>query len=416
MSDIIPNPMKDLVKRETYLRKIRPFIGTPLIKIITGIRRCGKSSMFSQIIDELSDSGVKKENIIRLSLDDISNAALWDPIKFYEHVVDTASGSGMYYVFLDEIQNVSEWERVANSLLQKDNMDIYLSGSNSKLFSSELATFIAGRYVSIEMHTLSFKEFGEFKRRFTPYSGDGKDLLKEYIRKGGFPLTSISDFSTTASDNIVKDTYESIFFRDTVKRNKIRDTQQLELFIRFMFDNIGNPFSASNISREFENNGIRLDVHRIIQFLDYLERSYLIRRVRRYDLREKRIVGSEDKYYVSDVSLIYALIGYKKTMISAIEENIVYLELLRRDYSVTVGRAPNNGEVDFVAEKGGKKIYVQVTNTISRGETEEREFSSLESINDNYPKYVVIAEDMWPLDHKGIIHMGLADFLLSDAY
>jgi len=408
--------MNELIKRETYLKEIRPFIDKPLIKVITGIRRCGKSSMFSQIIGELLDSGIDEKNIIMLNLDDISSTELCEPMKLYEYVTGISTEPGTYYVFLDEIQNVTGWEKVTNSLLLRGNLDIYISGSNSKLLSSELATFIAGRYVSIEMHTLSLKEFAEFKRRFTSYSGGGKDLLKDYLRRGGFPLASIGDFSMTASDRIVKGIYESIFLRDVIKRNKIRNIQQFELFLRFMFDNIGNPFSARNISREFEKNGTKMAVSRIIQYLDYLERAYLIRKVRRYDLRGKKIINSEDKYYVSDVSLIYALIGFKGTMISMIEENIVYLELLRRNYSVTVGRTADNGEVDFVAEKDGKKIYVQVTHTISSEETAKREFASLELIEDNYPKYVVVSEDTWPSDHKGIIQIGLADFLLSDAF
>jgi predicted AAA+ superfamily ATPase len=406
--------MSDLIKRQAYLDKIYPFVDKPLIKVITGIRRCGKSSMFMQIIDELRDNGVAEERIIRLNLDDIANFEICEPIKLYDHIIGMTQRSEKYYVFLDEVQNVREWEKVVNSLLQRENLDIYISGSNSKLLSSELATFIAGRYVSIEMQTLSLKEFSDFKKKFSSYQGGGKDLLKEYIRKGGFPLASVGDFSMIASDGIVRDTYESIFFRDMVDRNNIRNTQQLELFIRFLFDNIGNPFSARNISREFEKNGIKLNVNKILQYLDYLERAYLVRKVRRYDLRGKRIVGSEDKYYVSDVSLIYTLIGFKGNMISMIEENIVYLELLRRDYSVTVGKTASGGEVDFVAEKEGRRIYVQVTHEISSEGTADREFSSLESIKDNYPKYVVVSEDQWPSDRNGIMQIGLADFLLSD--
>jgi len=408
--------MSDLVKREIYLSKIRPFIGKPLIKVIMGVRRCGKSSIFTQIIDEILDSGVDKKRIIKINLDDISNAELLEPIRLYDKVISESDDGEMYYVFLDEIQNVTEWEKVVNSLLLRDNLDIYISGSNSKLLSSELATFIAGRYVSVEMHTLSLSEFADFKRKYTPYSGNGKDLLKDYIRRGGFPLASIGDFSMAASDMIVKDNYDSIFFRDTVKRNKVRNTTQLEIFIKFMFDNIGNPFSARSISREFLKKGMNFDVNKVLLYIGYLEKAYLIRKVQRYDLRGKRIVDSEDKYYVSDVSLIYALIGYKSNMIAMLEENIVYLELLRRDYSVTVGRMFNKGEVDFVAEKNGKKIYLQVTHTISSEETAKREFLSLESIDDNYPKYVVVAEDQWPSDHKGIIQIGLVDFLLSNDF
>jgi predicted AAA+ superfamily ATPase len=388
----------------------------PLIKVITGVRRCGKSSMFSQIIDELTESGIEKSRIIRLSLDNIASASLLDPIKLYELIIDSTQGSGKYFVFLDEVQNVTEWEKVVNSLLQKEKLDIYISGSNSKMLSSELVTFIAGRYVSIEMQTLSFAEFIEFKRRFASYSGNGKDLLKDYIRRGGFPLASAGDLSIIAADMIVTDTYNSIFRRDTVERNGIRNTHLLETITRFMFDNIGNPFSARSISREFERNGTKLDAGRLLQYLDHLEKAYLIRKVQRYDIRGKRIISSEEKYYVSDVSLIYALNGFKKSMLSMIEENIVYLELLRRDYRVTVGRVNGKGEVDFVAEKGGRTIYVQVTHMIPTKETAEREYGSLESIKDNYPKYVVVAEDEWPSDGAGIVQIGLADFLLSDAY
>lgn len=408
--------MNGLLKRETYLKKIRPYIGIPLIKVITGIRRCGKSSMFTQITEELIGSGIEKEKIIRLGLDDISNAELCEAVKLYEYVTNMTAGEGMHYVFLDEIQNVKDWEIAVNSLLQRENLDIYISGSNSKLLSSELATYIAGRYVCIEMHTLSFSEFIEFKRKYSDYSGNGKDLLKEYLRRGGFPLASVGNFDITASDRIVKDTYNSIFMRDTVERNRIRNVRQFELFLRFMFDNIGFAFSARNISLEFEKNGTNLPANMILKYLDCLERAYLLRRVQRYDLRGKKIVGSEDKYYVSDVSLIYALNGYKSSMIASIEENTVYLELLRRDYSVTVGRTTNEKEVEFVAEKNGKKVYVQVTHTILSDRTADREFSSLLSIKDNYPKFVVVAEDQWPSDHEGIEQIGLADFLLSDRY
>lgn len=407
--------MQELVKRELYLKKIRPFIGKPLIKIITGIRRCGKSSMFIQIMDELRGKGVDHDRMIHLNMDDLDNSNLHDPVLLYEHITKMTSGDGMYYVFLDEIQNVNGWEKTANSLLLKGNIDLYISGSNSKLLSSELATFIAGRYVSIEMQTLSFKEFLEFKRRYSGYEGEGKELIDEYIRRGGFPLTSIGDFDMAAADKIVRDTYESIFFRDTVARNNIRNTTQLELLIGFMFDNIGNPFSARNISAEFEKNNIRMRPDTVLRYLDMMERAFLIRSVKRFDIRGKRIIGSEDKYYVSDVSMVYALIGFKASMISGIEENVVFLELLRRDYAVTVGRIGDK-EIDFIGEKDGKRMYVQVTHSLPSETTADREFSSLEAVKDNYPKYLVVAERMWPSDHNGIIQMGLADFLLSDEY
>ena len=406
--------MHEIVKRETYLRKIRPFIGKPLIKVITGIRRSGKSFMFMQVIDELVENGVKRDSIIRLNMDDLGNLALCEAVPLYDHISKLIENDGMHYIFLDEIQNVVGWENVVNSLLQKGNADIYISGSNSKLLSSELATFIAGRYVAIEIQTLSFREFIEFRRKFASYTGDGRDLLKDYIRIGGFPLASIGNFDLSASDKIVKDAYDSIFLRDTVSRNNIRNIPQLERFLMFMFDNIGNPFSARRISREFEKNGIKLAVNIITKYLDHLERSYLLRRVERYDIRGKMIIGSEDKFYVSEISLIYALIGFKSGMISGIEENIVYMELLRRDYSVTVGRTYEGREIDFVAERNGKKIYVQVTHTIPSEDTAEREFLALESINDNYPKYVVVAEDQWPSDRNGIEQIGLTDFLLSE--
>jgi len=406
--------MQEIVKRETYLRKIRPFIGKPLIKVITGIRRSGKSFMFMQIIDELIGNGVNKDRIIRLNMDDLGNLALCEAVPLYEHILRSMESSERYYIFLDEIQNVTGWENVVNSLLQKGNADIYISGSNSKLLSSELATFIAGRYVAIEIQTLSFKEFIEFRRKFASYTGDGRDLLKDYVRIGGFPLASIGDFDISASDKIVKDAYDSIFLRDTVTRNNIRNIPQLERFLMFMFDNIGNPFSARRISQEFERNGIRMAVNIITKYLDHLERSYLLRRVERYDIRGKRIIGSEDKFYVSEISLIYALIGFKSGMISGIEENIVYIELLRRDYSVTVGKTYDGKEIDFIAEKNGKKVYVQVTHTISSQDTAEREFLALESVKDNYPKYVIVAEDQWPSDRNGIVQIGLTDFLLSD--
>ena len=407
--------MSHLVKRETYLRKIRPLIGKPLIKVITGIRRCGKSTMFTQIIDELIESGVQGDKIIRMNLDDLQYLNLREAVPLYEYISELIKDGSYYYVFLDEIQNVNGWENTVNSILLKENADIYISGSNSRLLSSELATFIAGRYVAVEIHTLSLKEFAEFRKKYQPHTENERSLLDDYIHTGGFPMASRGDFDAATVKNIVNDIYQTVFLKDAVTRNKVRNSQKLERFLMFMFDNIGNPFSARMISREFEKNDMNLDVNTIIKYLDYLESAYILRRAQRYEMRGKRIIGSEDKYYVSEISLIYPLIGYKSGMISGIEENIIYSELIRRDYSVNVGRTYDGKEIDFVAEKDGKKVYVQVSHRISSEEAVEREFRALEGIKDNYPKYVVVSEGRWPLDRGGIQQISLVDFLLSDS-
>jgi len=405
-----------VISRNAYLDKIRPFIDVPIIKVITGIRRCGKSFLFIQIINELLNNGIKQNQIHLLNMDDLENIGLLDGESLYSHISPMMKDQGKHYIFIDEVQNVSEWERAINSLLLKGNVDIYISGSNSNLLSSELTTFIAGRYVSICMETLSFSEFIEFRREFTSFDGDGKTLLNDYIRRGGFPIISTKNFDTTSSDNLIKDIFDAIVYKDTIARNNIRNGKQLEIFLKFMLDNVGNPFSARSISRAFSNNGINFSPITVLKYLDYLERSYLLRKVQRYDIRGKRIIASEDKYYVSDVSLIYALNGYEEGMISGIEENIVYLELLRRGYSTYVGRTRDMREIDFIGEKDGRRIYVQVTHTIESAETARREFSPFDSVPDNFPKYVVVANNKWDVEDVGIIQIGLAEFLLLESY
>ena len=406
--------MSDLVKRELYLRKIRPFIDKPLIKVLMGVRRCGKSSIFMQIIDELVDSGTNMNNIIRLNMDDPVNTELCDYRRLHEHILRSSAGQGKHYVFLEEVQNIAQWERTLCSLLLRGDLDLFVSGSDPKLLSSELSTYLTGRYVSFRIQTLSFREFIDFKKEYAGYSGDGSDLIGEYVRCGGFPLVSAGDHSMTAADSIVTDTYRSIFFRNAAYGNNIRNVRRLELFLRFMIDNIGNSFSARSICRKLEKNGVKLAVNKILQYLDCLERMYLIQRVRRYDIRRRTVISSDDMYYASDVSLIPALTGAGDSMLPAIENNIVYLELLSRDYTVNTGRTSENGEVDFIGDRHGKKVYVQVIHRRTYDGTEEEKFRALASINDNYPKYVVVAEDRWPSDRDGIIQIGLTDFLRLD--
>ncbi|MDR3282043.1 MAG: ATP-binding protein [Candidatus Methanoplasma sp.] len=407
--------MPTIVKREAYLDMIRPYMGQPLIKVITGIRRCGKSTMFSQIMTELSETGVPDERIIRIDFDNMDNNSLRDGAALHGLIVGRMSGEGMHYVFIDEIQEVSGWERVANSLLSRGNIDLYISGSNSRLLSSELATYITGRYVSLEIQTLSFREYIDFRKTFAnDGSEDRRKALDGYIRRGGFPLANISDYDDASADRIVRDIFESVFFRDTIDRNRIRNRVQIENLVKFMFDNIGNPFSVDSIRREFSRHGMPIDAATAASHLRAMEGSYLIRRVSRYNIRGKKVIMSDDKYYVADVSLIYSLMGFKNSMMSGIEENIVLLELVRRGYGVYVGRTKSGKEVDFVAERDGRKIYVQVTHTMHDEAVAERELSALKDIGDNYPKYVVTMDKVWSEDVDGIKLVSLADFLLEE--
>lgn len=404
-----------MIERPTYLERIRPFIGKPLIKIITGIRRSGKSTVLILLEKELLEKGHSKEEIIFINFESFSNSHLLNAGTLYEHIKNKMASKLNYYLLLDEIQEVEGWEKVINAILVDFNADIYLTGSNSHLLSSELATYIAGRYIEIPIYTLSFKEFIDFRSKYFTNQSAINDLFAEYLRKGGFPIIHTSDYNIDSAYKIVYDIYSSVILRDTVQRYKIRDIELLERVIKYAIDNIGNTFSGKNVADFFKNQQRKVDINTIYNYLFALEGAFVLNRVSRYDIKGKEILKTQEKFYVSDVSIIYSTMGYKDRMISGVLENIVFLELKRRGYNIYVGKM-NNAEIDFIAEKQNFRIYVQVAYKIDNQQTVEREFGNLLSIKDQYPKYVVTMDDFWKDSIDGVEHIHISDFLLSEKY
>jgi predicted AAA+ superfamily ATPase len=316
---------------------------------------------------------------------------------------------------LDEIQEVHQWEKVINSLLVDFDVDVYLTGSNSHLLSSELATYLAGRYIEIPIYTLSFKEYLQFSSAYQTALPSVQASFLLYLRKGGFPVVHTATYDEEATYKVIRDIYASVLLRDTLQRYKIRDIELLERVIRYTFDNIGNTFSGKNIADYFKSQNRKTDVNTIYNYLSALEGAFILYRVSRFDLKGKEILKTQEKFFVSDVSLIYAMIGYRDRMISGILENIIFLELKRRGYQVYVGKLDTR-EIDFIAEKQGKRIYIQVAYKLESSATADREFNPLLAISDQYPKYVVTMDDVWKEDVKGVKHLQIHDFLLDDTY
>ncbi|MPM66312.1 hypothetical protein SDC9_113219 [bioreactor metagenome] len=294
-------------------------------------------------------------------------------------------------------------------------MDIYLTGSNSRLLSSELATYLAGRYVEIPVYTLSYGEFLDFRKHYFSDEQNAGNLFLEYLRKGGFPMIHTADYTEESAYKVVYDIYSSVILRDTVQRHKIRDVELLERVIKYTFDNIGNTFSGKNIADYFKSQQRKIDINTVYNYLNALESAFILYRVPRYDIKGKEILKTQEKFYIGDISIVYATMGIRDRMIGGILENIVFLELKRRGYNVYVGKLENS-EIDFVAEKQGNKIYIQVAYKLENEQTIEREFGNLLSINDQYPKYVVSMDEFWKDSIEGIKHLCITDFLLRERY
>lgn len=404
-----------MIARPTYIAQLRPFIDKPLVKIITGIRRSGKSTVLNLLKKDLLENNTREEQIISINFESFAYAELLDANNLYQHIKGAIQSSGKYYLLLDEIQEVDDWEKAVNSFMVDFNVDIYLTGSNSHLLSSELATFLAGRYVEIPIYTLSYREFLDFRKEFFPDNSNNGNLFLQYLRKGGFPVIHTSQYSEESAYKIVYDIYSSVILRDTVQRHKIRDVELLERVIRYAFDNIGKTFSGKNVADYFKSQQRKIDINTVYNYLTALEGAFILYRVPRYDLKGKEILKTQEKFYVGDISIIYATMGNRDRMISGILENIVFLELKRRGYDVYVGKLDTT-EIDFVAEKQGEKIYVQVTYRLDNEQIIEREFGNLLSIDDQYPKYVVSMDEFWKDSIEGVRHLYISDFLMKEEH
>lgn len=405
-----------MIIRNSYLQQLDIFIDQQFIKIITGIRRCGKSSVLLLLRNKLLERGIKPEQIIYINFESFAFAELQTATNLYKYISSKIQSTEKKYLLLDEIQEVQNWEKCINSLLVDFDTDIYLTGSNSHLLSSELATFLAGRYIEIPVFTLSFEEFMQFVLEYKPtQENDIKKIFQEYLRQGGFPVIHTNSYAEETIYKIVYDIYSSVILRDTVQRYNIRDVELLERVVKYAFDNIGNTFSGKNIADYFKSQQRKIDINTVYNYLHALEGAFILYRVPRYDIKGKEILKTQEKFYLSDISLLYATMGYKDRLISGILENIVFLELKRRGYSVFVGKLENK-EINFIAEKMGRKIYVQVAYKLENNQTIDREFLNLLNVNDQYPKFLVTMDEFWKESVKGVQHFHISDFLLSKSY
>ncbi|MBS6396449.1 MAG: ATP-binding protein [Clostridiales bacterium] len=400
-----------MIDRPLYMDKIMPYVGTPFVKILTGIRRCGKSTILKMIMDRLEhEYQVPAERIVSYRFDSMEYEDL-TARQMYTELKGRLSENGKTYFFLDEVQEIQGWEKVVNSLASDYDVDLYVTGSNSRMMSSEISTYLTGRYVAFRIYTLSFEEYLNFKSHYAQVD-DPKAELADYIRLGGFPATHLQTYSQDEIYTIVRDIYNSTLFSDIVKRNQIRKIDQLERVVKYTFNNVGNTFSAKSISDYLKAERRSLDNETVYSYLEKLEKAYLLHRCSRYDLQGKEILKTQEKFYLADTALRYSVMGYNDDTVASSLENIVYLELCRRGYTIHIGKN-GDGEVDFVAARQNEKLYVQVTQRIESEKTERREYERLLEIHDNYPKYVLRTDAFAGGNYEGIKSMHVADFLLS---
>ena len=401
-----------MIKRETYMQRIRPFINTELIKVFTGIRRSGKSVMLELVKDELKNSRVNENNFLCINFEQFSQSELLDAKSLYAKIVEFQKNTkGRTYLFFDEIQEVEGWEKCINSCRVDFDCDIYITGSNAKLLSGELATYLAGRYVEFVIYPFSFAEFLEMYRQKNP-AADKSSCFMQFLKTGGMPFLANFSGDDSAKNQYLADIYNSVVLKDVVKRNNIRDVDTLERITAYAFSNIGHIFSATSLSKYFKSENRKISHDTILNYLKFCADAFLIYKINRYDMEGKKIVSVNEKYYCADHGLREAVFGINMQNIDQVLENIVCLELLRRNYKVYVGKK-GDLEIDFIAEKQGKKIYVQVAYLLAGEETVKREFSVYNSVKDSYPKYVVSMDDI-DFSQNGIIHKNIKDFLLDD--
>ena len=399
-----------MIFRPNYMQAIKAFKDKPLVKILTGIRRCGKSTIFLMLKEELIKEGVSEEDIIEKRYTDMDIPENITAKQMYDELIEAIGDKKHCYLLLDEIQEVPDWERAVNNLLECGKADIYITGSNSKLMSSEISTYLTGRYIQIPVFTLSFQEYMDFKED----SRKSKtELLEEYIRFGGFPIIALGEYEPQQAYQIVNGIYYTVVSRDIVKRHRINKQDLFDRVVKYIIENVGKTFSANSISNFLKSEHRKVSVESIYNYLRWLEQAFIIYPCARYDLQGKNILKTQEKYYLSDVSLKYALLGYNRKMLDSSIENIVFLELKRRGYEVFVGKNETK-EIDFVAVRREEKIYVQVCVQIPQNS--DREVGNLMVINDHYPKYVVTLNEMDTGIENGIKIVHLVDFLLAEQW
>ena len=399
-----------MIVRPDYIRAVTPFIDQPLVKILAGVRRCGKSTIFEMLAEELQSRGIPKDHIILKRYTEMDIPENISAIDMYRELLGRMQGKGRCYLLLDEIQEVKGWERCVNSLLEGQNADIYVTGSNSKLMSSELSTYLTGRFVSIPVYPLSFKEYLKFK------NGDPRserELLEEYIRFGGFPVIALGKYEEQSAYQIVNGIYHTVISRDIVKRHRINRQDLFDRVVKYIVENMGKTFSANSIVKFLKSEHRTVSVESIYNYLRWLEQAFIIYPCHRYDIQRKSILKTQEKYYLADVALKYCLLGYNRKMLDGALENIVFLEMKRRGYEVYIGKNASR-EIDFIGVRRDEKIYIQVC--VQLPENSDREIGNLMEIPDHYPKYVVTANSMDAGNDNGIRIVYLADFLLTERW
>lgn len=403
-----------MIKREKYMGIIRGFIDKPLIKVLTGVRRCGKSMLLELIKNELLERGVPEQNIVYFNFESLKNAYIQTYLDLYRVIEERVEAvTGKVYILLDELQDITEWEKAANSFLVDFDCDVYVTGSNAKLLASEFATHIAGRYVEIKVYPLTFKEYLEFAdANSNEDTLSAEQQFQNYLRYGGMPGIHMMNRDGILIDQYLTDIYNSVMLKDVIQRNELRRPAQLDNVMLFIMDNIGDTYSAKTIIDFVKSQGRSISNESMYGFLRALQEAFIIHKVPRFDIKGKRLLETQEKYYIADLGIRHAVMGYRDNDIAGFLENVVYMELLARGYTVYIGKQGVT-EVDFVAERKDERLYIQVSYLLANEEVTKREFAPLEAIRDNYPKLVLTMDAMPAFNREGIIRKSIIDFLLD---
>ena len=399
-----------MIVRPHYLDELKKYRDVPLVKILAGIRRCGKSTILDMLREDLLANGVRPEQIIERRYTSLDLGDLPAAKDMYQDIKADLNAAGRNYLLLDEVQEIEGWEKAINSLLELGNTDIYVTGSNSKLMSSEISTYLTGRYVTIPVFPLSFEEYLTFK---AGSSLSQKELLNEYIRYGGFPIVALGTYDERTAYQIVEGIYHSVISNDIARRHSITNQELFNRVVRFIIENVGKNFSANSIVKFLKSEGRSLTVETIYNYLEWLEKAFVIYRCQRYDLQGRAVLKTQEKFYLADPALKYCMMGFNPKSIASMLENIVYFELRRRGYDVYVGKNETK-EIDFVAVRRDERVYVQVCRELP--DASDREIVNLLEIKDHYPKYVVTMDDLAGGNIDGVRIVHLVDFLLSPQY
>ncbi len=397
-----------MISRPRYMEIFRTYRDVPVIKVLAGIRRCGKFTLLEMLREELKQDGVPEDHIVKMSYTSEEFEDGMTDKEMYCGILEKMGGAGQYYLLLDEVQEIEGWEKAVNSLLEKGNADIYVTGSNSKLMAGEISTYLSGRYITIPVYTLSFAEYLSYKES----TGRApRELLAEYLRLGGFPIVALGDFEEEAAYQIVEGIYHSVISSDITRRHDIKNVDLFNRVVKFVVENVGKTFSANAIVKFLKNEGRALSVEAIYNYLEWLEKAFVIYRCPRYDLKGKSVLKTQEKFYLADASLKYCMMGFQPESLAAMLENVVYFELRRKGYEVYIGKKETK-EIDFVAVRRDERLYVQVCRSLPQ--KSDREVANLLAVRDHYPKYVVTLDEFAGGNIDGVKIVHLMDFLMME--